>query len=62
MNLREQVESQEPNFNPELNLLGGVSMVSGMARASFPERLITSQPHRGETIHVHVPTHAANSA
>ena len=24
MNLREQVESQEPNFNPELNLLGGV--------------------------------------
>lgn len=42
-----------------VNLLGGVSMVSGMARASFPERLITSQPHRGETIHVHVPTYVA---
>lgn len=42
-----------------VNLLGGVSAVSGMARVSFPERLISSEPHRGETIHVHVPTYVA---
>lgn len=42
-----------------INLLGGVSAVSGMAKASFPQRMITSEPHKGETITVRVPTHVA---
>lgn len=40
-------------------LLGPVARVTGAARASFPERTITSQPRRGEKIRVEVPTHAA---
>jgi predicted dehydrogenase len=40
-----------------VNLLGSVSAVSGMARASFPTRLITSQPHQGQVITVDVPTY-----
>lgn len=40
-----------------VNLLGGVESVSGMAKASFPQRLITSQPHCGEIIDVDVPTY-----
>ncbi len=42
-----------------VNLLGPVRRVTGSARASFPERAITSQPHHGETIVVEVPTHIA---
>ncbi|MGH2409442.1 MAG: Gfo/Idh/MocA family protein, partial [Chloroflexota bacterium] len=42
-----------------VSLLGPIRYVNGMARASFPERVITSQPRRGEKIVVEVPTHAA---
>ena len=40
-----------------VSILGPVSRVSGSARISFPERLITSQPHFGEKIVVETPTH-----
>ncbi len=40
-----------------VNLLGGVSGVMGSAKKSFPERLITSQPHNGERVKVEVPTY-----
>ena len=42
-----------------VSLLGPVRSVVGAARASFPERLITSQPRAGERIIVEVPTHVA---
>ncbi|HXT36285.1 MAG TPA: Gfo/Idh/MocA family oxidoreductase [Chloroflexota bacterium] len=42
-----------------VSLLGPVHYVNGMARASFPERTITSLPRRGERITVAVPTHTA---
>ncbi|MGE5599835.1 MAG: Gfo/Idh/MocA family protein [Bacteroidota bacterium] len=38
-------------------MLGPVKRVTGLARASFPERVITSQPKYGRTIAVEVPTH-----
>jgi len=41
------------------NLLGPVRRVTGSARISSPERLITSQPHAGKTIRVETPTHIA---
>jgi predicted dehydrogenase len=44
-----------------VNLLGPVARVSGSARASFPERLITSQPLAGSRIKVEVPTHYAGT-
>jgi len=40
-----------------VNLLGPVARVSGVARTTFAERTITSEPRRGETISVEVPTH-----
>ena len=40
-----------------INLLGGIKQVSGIARTSFDERLITSEPHKGEIIKVNTPTH-----
>lgn len=40
-----------------VNLLGGVSSVVGVTKASFPTRTITSQPHAGETVQVEVPTY-----
>lgn len=40
-----------------VNLLGGVKSVYGSAHTSFATRLITSEPHRGETIQVNTPTH-----
>ncbi len=40
-----------------VNLLGGVQRVSAAARISFPERVISSDPHAGEVIHVKTPTH-----
>ncbi|MCW5549046.1 MAG: Gfo/Idh/MocA family oxidoreductase [Opitutaceae bacterium] len=40
-----------------VNLLGPVRRVSGTARASFPTRLITSQPLHGKVVKVRVPTH-----
>ena len=40
-------------------LMGPVSRVSGSARITFPERVITSQPLYGTTIKVNTPTHVA---
>jgi predicted dehydrogenase len=40
-----------------VNLLGPVSSVAGMTRTTFPTRTITSEPKRGQTIEVEVPTH-----
>lgn len=40
-----------------VNLLGGVKRVAGMCKKSFPERIITSEPHYGETIRVDVDTY-----
>jgi predicted dehydrogenase len=42
-----------------VNLLGPVRRVTGSARASFPERTVTSQPRAGERIPVAVNTHHA---
>jgi predicted dehydrogenase len=40
-------------------LLGPVRRATGSARATFPERVIRSQPRAGERISVEVPTHHA---
>ena len=40
-------------------LMGPVMRVTGSARISFPQRLITSQPKHGTVIEVEVPTHVA---
>jgi len=40
-----------------INLLGGVSQVSGMVKASFPQRTITSKPLYGTVVDVDVPTY-----
>jgi predicted dehydrogenase len=40
-------------------LLGPVRRVTGTARATFPERIVRSQPRAGERIPVEVPTHLA---
>ncbi len=40
-----------------IHLLGPVRRVTGSARISFPQRTITSEPRRGETIAVNTPTH-----
>jgi predicted dehydrogenase len=40
-------------------LLGPIRRATGSARATFPERTITSKPKHGETIRVEVPTHVA---
>ena len=40
-----------------INLLGGVSAVTGAARKSFSQRIITSQPKSGQIIDVDVPTY-----
>ncbi|MCI9257972.1 Gfo/Idh/MocA family protein [Acutalibacter sp.] len=39
-----------------VQLLGEVKGVMGMTKKTFPQRLITSEPHRGETIQVDVDT------
>jgi predicted dehydrogenase len=44
-----------------INLLGPVRRVSGSARATFPTRLIGSQPFKGQTITVNTPTHVATT-
>lgn len=38
-----------------INLLGGVSGVTGVVRTSFPQRVITSQPKSGQVIQVETP-------
>lgn len=42
-----------------IHLLGPIQRVTGSARISFPERLITSQPLHGTHIKVNTPTHVA---
>jgi predicted dehydrogenase len=42
-----------------VNLIGPMKRVTGSARITFPERLITSQPKYGTVIKVDVPTHVA---
>ncbi len=42
-----------------ISLIGPVHRVAASARITFPERTITSQPHYGDIIHVHTPTHIA---
>ena len=44
-----------------VNLVGPIRRVTGMAQISFPERVIGSEPHRGEIIKVNTPTHIAGS-
>ena len=44
-----------------VSLLGPIKRISGSARISYPERLITSQPKAGETIKVNTPTHIAGT-
>lgn len=39
------------------NLLGGVKSVTGVAKTTFPTRIITSEPHFGEEVKVEVPTY-----
>jgi predicted dehydrogenase len=43
-----------------ITLLGPVKRVAGMTKISFPERLITSEPKKGQRITVEVPTHLAS--
>lgn len=40
-----------------INLMGPVKRVTGSTRVTFPERVIGSEPKRGEVINVEVPTH-----
>ena len=40
-----------------VNLLGGIDRVYGYASTSYPTRLITAEPHKGEIIQVNTPTH-----
>jgi predicted dehydrogenase len=40
-------------------LIGPVTRVTGSARITFPERIITSEPKCGQKIEVNVPTHVA---
>jgi predicted dehydrogenase len=42
-----------------INMIGPIRRVTGSARASFAERLITSQPKSGTVITVDTPTHIA---
>ena len=42
-----------------VNLMGPISRVTGSARITFPERIITSQPKYGKRIKVEAPTHVA---
>jgi predicted dehydrogenase len=43
-----------------INMLGPVKRVTGSARISFAERIITSQPKHGKQIAVETPTHLAS--
>lgn len=46
-------------LNTLISMLGPVRRVTGSARISFTERLITSQPKAGTTVKVETPTHVA---
>ena len=40
-----------------INLIGPINRVTGMARATYPERTIQSGPRAGEKVPVEIPTH-----
>jgi predicted dehydrogenase len=42
-----------------VSLIGPIRRVTGTARITFAERVIASEPHRGERIEVETPTHVA---
>ena len=44
-----------------LNLLGPVKRLTGAASIAIPERIITSEPKRGQTFQVHTPDHIAGT-
>src|ERR1700748_3479641 len=44
-----------------LNLLGPIRRVSGAASIAIPVRTITSEPKRGQSIHVETPDHVMGS-
>lgn len=44
-----------------VNLLGPVRRLTGIARTTFSERTITSEPKRGKVIRVETPTHIAGT-
>lgn len=44
-----------------VNLVGPIRSIAGSTRITFPQRTITSEPKRGETISVEVPTHIAGT-
>lgn len=42
-----------------INMLGPIKRLTAATQISFPERIIASEPKRGQSIHVEVPTHVA---
>ncbi|CAA9284244.1 MAG: Dehydrogenase [uncultured Chloroflexi bacterium] len=44
-----------------VSLMGPIDRVAGSARATFPERTISSKPKEGQTISVETPTHVAGT-
>jgi predicted dehydrogenase len=44
-----------------VNLMGQIRHVAGSARATFPERVVTSEEKHGEVITVNTPTHIAGT-
>src|SRR6266542_704716 len=44
-----------------VSLIGPIKRIAGSARATFPERTISSQPKAGEKIRVETPTHVAGT-
>lgn len=44
-----------------ISLLGPINRISGSARISYPERMITSAPKNGEMIQVQCPTHISGT-
>lgn len=44
-----------------VNLMGGIDSVMSASRVTFPQRMITSQPHAGTIINVHVNTYVAGT-
>ena len=44
-----------------INLMGGIDRVISFSRPSFPQRLITSQPHSGTVVDVDVNTYVAGT-
>ena len=44
-----------------ISLMGPLKRIAGIARITYPERTITSQPLYGTVIHVNTPTHVAGT-